>query len=369
MKKLPLLLATLTLGAGQIPLLTSNTHALYIDNKNNTWYTVAELLAYQKEVSREENELCSTDQSCHDEWFFNRLENDPKFQALSILEQQQFAVTAVNPGQETFKVLAFSENMMLKRWGISERVSLNKFYLAWFETEAAGEMVGNFSAYEEELYNDILPETHTLYAHRPDLNRAEFPGVTDVEVEFAVRPGSNMGMDQRGLLGYLVDGEGYNAVGGVYYRPCVEADDYIEGMECRMMISAEGGVTFMPPRETLMSQTNENEGDDEGSNDSDDNGNNGGENNGNNEEINILGLESSGDDNNEPENEDQIEQANVAIKLPTTPNTGTHTNQEKEQNIEFPWWLGAILGINVLTLIWFFLPIGLEKTKKSPKKS
>jgi hypothetical protein len=35
--------------------------------------------------------------------------------------------------------------------------------------------------------------------------------------------------------------------------------------------------------------------------------------------------------------------------------------------INFPWWLGVILGLNGLVLIWLFLPTGTAKPKKTKK--
>ncbi len=59
---------------------------------------------------------------------------------------------------------------------------------------------------------------------------------------------------------------------------------------------------------------------------------------------------------------------NSAIS-PYTPNTGSYspeTDYEEDQKgkIEFPWWLGIIIFLGIITLAWFFLPDSSKKTKE-----
>lgn len=342
MQKIPKLLSSILITSVTVSLgFSAKTQALYIDEDEATWYTVAELLDYQKQVEQEKSELCGDDINCRENWFYDRFESDPKLQALDNLEQYQFVVTAINPQAETFKVLAFSENMMLKRWGISEKVTIDKFYLAWFDNREAQGQIGNFGAYEEELLNNTLSGTHTIFAYQKDRTRLDFPSATDTEVELQMLPNSNLIADPIGSLGYLVDGEGYNAVGGVHYSTCLNAADYSEGKECRMMISAEKGVSYFPPRETVMStEGNEQE---------------------NNQENEQIDEHTSDPVQGRPVISSQI---NSSPSMPKTPNTGG-SNEQNQTTFEFPWWLGAILIINLLTLLWLFLPLGLSKPKKS----
>lgn len=46
-----------------------------------------------------------------------------------------------------------------------------------------------------------------------------------------------------------------------------------------------------------------------------------------------------------------------------TPNTGSPTGEE--YSVEFPWWLGAIFAVGVITVIWLFIPNHKKTNKKS----
>ncbi len=55
--------------------------------------------------------------------------------------------------------------------------------------------------------------------------------------------------------------------------------------------------------------------------------------------------------------------------VPSLPNTGSASREtdiepEIKGKIEFPWWLGIIIFLGIITLIWFFLPDFSKKTQK-----
>lgn len=247
MKKLPKIsILILAISAIIISLFSAKTYALYIDSDDATWYTVAELLDYREQVEREKNELCGDSQSCREAWFYEKIETDQKFQALNNLEQRQFIVTAINLKTKTFKIISFSENMMLKRMGIEEKINVSSFYLARFTTEQAFNRAHDLESQQNELYNGVVPGVQTLFAYRRIHDNEVFPSASNIEVELEMLPNSDVASNPFGAFGYVVDGVGYNAVGYVFYQSCLDAKDYTEGAECRLMFSPEKGAEYFP---------------------------------------------------------------------------------------------------------------------------
>ena len=107
MKKIPILLLTLTVALGNLLFFSPDSLAIYQDD-DNTWWSVEELLEFSQLVEREEAELCGDDFGCREELFYSRFESeDARYQALNILQEGRFWVTAVNPTEGTLEVLYF----------------------------------------------------------------------------------------------------------------------------------------------------------------------------------------------------------------------------------------------------------------------
>ena len=91
MKKKLLLAA---LAAGIVGLhIQGPASALYVDNNNNVWYTVDELLAYKHRIDVEDQAKCGNDAACLEEAHLTRRELAPPiFWALEQLTQQQIVL-------------------------------------------------------------------------------------------------------------------------------------------------------------------------------------------------------------------------------------------------------------------------------------
>lgn len=418
MKKIPIkLLTILILSAVFTVTFTAKTHALYIDEDGATWYTVPEMLEYKAEVDREEQELCGDDMNCKQDFFFSKIETDEKFHALEQLTQQQIVVTSVNPAEETLKVLFFDEEMTLKRMGISEKLELGEFYMGWFDNDV--ERIYNYGSYVEELFANVLPGAHYIYAQFDNYGD-KIPANQEFKISV---PGSNLNLNTSGEIAYGAFADRFNAVGRFIYTSCLTEPDYTEGTECRLMLSGEKGFSYFPPRKTLTNSELVNSKETE-----EDLVNNKTEGNPtNNDEVNPsttendseTGLDSMNDeidkedsksaeatpDTIPPSNIANTEQTgNDAIKntvldnpsdynslqktiisesktttskseittsesqvSPQAPETGTSTASEGN-TAEFPWWLKAIIGLNVAILLWLFWP-SRKKPSKTTKKS
>ncbi len=391
------LLIILTLSVVFAGVFTTTTHALYIDEDGATWYTVPEMLEYKDITDQEEQKLCGEDINCKQELFFSKIETDEKFRALEQLTEQQIVVTSVNPAKETLKVLFFDEEMMLKRMGISEKIELGEFYMGWFDNDV--ERIYNYGSYTEELFADTMPGAHYIYAQFDNYGN-KIPANQEIEIS---APGSNLNLNTSGEIAYSAFADHFNAVGRFIYTSCLTEPDYVEGTECRLMLSGEKGFKYLPPRETSTSpsSTDYNETEDNlsdsniGNSDtlendietnSDDTNNTSSQRDDEATEkqseihptsittnVNRVGNDTDKDVttnsfNNHSSSQEISTKTTISESesLPRAPETGASISSE-ENTTEFPWWLKVFIGLSVAILLWLFWP-SRKKTSKTSKK-
>lgn len=342
MKKIPIFLLTLTICAAFNTLISAKTQALFIAEDGATWWSVEDLLEFSEIAEAEEEELCGDRQDCREELFFSRFESeDKRYEALEMLKEGRFWVTSVNPTAETLEVLYFDEDEMLKRWGIEEIQPLDFIFLAWFN-QINGQ-IGNYNHYLpiEPQFSDDL---HLLYADSADSFSPEgYPANTPFELSIN---STNLTENTLGYIYIAVFGDSFNSKGYLDYSSCLE--DYREGETCELMFSPGRGYSYLPSRETNEQTESETT-----------------------EEFEIASqVETESPDETETEDLGIVRKITESENRPKldsikAPNTGGNIASSCEKVVEFPWWLGILLIIGNITVLWFFGP---KKSIKSLDK-
>lgn len=360
MKKLPtVLLSTLIFGLVGSNLTASPASALYRDDTGATWYTVAEALEFKEELDRETEEICGDNLSCREELYFSRMESgDQKFWVVEQLTQQQITVTSVNPGAETLKVLFFDEDVMMRQMGVHEPLTLGEFYMGWFEYGV--DRIYNYSSYAEELFADTFLGAHLIYAQK-DNEGDKIPANQEFELS---AKGSNLNLNTSGEIAYGAYADPYfNAAGRFIYASCLSEPDYAEGVECKMMISAERGIAYFPPRETETTGYGNMDSNSQDSAILQDNEIT------NQSEVLITQAETNLENTTTEFTSENITTPQLVVTEPKSPNTGTYTNPCVQKTIEFPWWLVILIALGDATVLWLFWPKSRKNSKKTLDKN
>ena len=175
--------------------------------------------------------------------------------------------------------------------------------------------------------------------------------------------GSNLNQNTSGEIAYGAYADPYfNAAGRFIYTSCLSEPDYVEGIECKMMVSPEKGIKFFPPRETTEAAEPTDYGDID--NDSQD-GLTG------QDDVNLRDDETSEQPEaltaqSETDSGGTIPELalgkNTSLQvvdvMPKTPNTGTYSNPCAQKTVEFPWWLVVIIALGDAAILWLFWPRG-----------
>ncbi len=374
MRKIPLLLLSLTTWLGSNLIAESHVSAAY-RTPEATWWTVSELLEFNNQVKREEDQICGDDTNCRQELYFSHLESeDTRYQALEMMTQSRFVVTSINPGQEKVKVIYFDEDPMLKRFGIEEHDPLQHIFLAWFNQDNSA--ITNYS-YQYPVENQFPADIHLLYANNANsYSDSGFPA--NQEFELPINQ-TNLSENHLGSIKVAVFANQFNSMGQANYLSCLREDDYEVDVGCQIMYSAEQGSRYFPPRETLEQNDNINnpvssEGQNMALNDENIN-----------TEANPYAASTNTEPNDSPERQEvtesprsnsealQVNDSITPVETMTTslessikaPDTGSYTSLCKKI-IEFPWWLAILLVIGDITLMWLFLPKNSKKLQKNP---
>lgn len=427
MKKIPILfLSILTINIITGLISPPKTSALYKDDSGATWWTVEELLEFSKVKEAEEEAICGDNSDCIQELFFSHFEDeDGRYRALATLEESQFWVTSINPGQETMEVLYFDEEPFLKMMGIKDPHPLDYVFIAWFNKINGA--IGNYN-HELPIESQFPDDLHLLYANdSASFSKTGFPSNQPFILPINK---TNLEENISGRLDIATFGEYYNSKGTVNYSSCLREPDYSEGLECKLMFSAERGFKYFPPRNTIISN-NENE-----PNIGDNNNSNGPNitNEENTENIaNSSNLEYTSTTSSEANTDGQVstredlsnnkEKTQIANKHSLSQkNNLTHkanplslrknmtaedlyipkreqnqtaiiSNESSTRNIaplssdrnitlpktgklesgcrrvvEFPWWLIILMILGDIIVLWFFWPKKSEKTLDKGKK-
>ena len=319
-----------------------------ISDRGTTWWSVEELLDFYQEVEKEKTNICGEDQNCRIEFGYNMIDRGPKYAALNNFLETQIWVTAVNPAKETVKVFYFDEDVMLKRMGIEEKIHLRELYMGWFN-----EWNAQIFNYDHEIFtNGDMADLHTIYDGNSGINGADWiPTWKEVELSVA---GSNLIDNHSGILDYAVYAENnmFSAVGTFNYSDCLNAPDYIEGVECRLMFSGDQWATYFPPRVQISESI---------------------------EELPIV-TEIHGDvleekilkaTENPPEetaaiiSENDTTSKEEGIKAP---NTGRSMSAANGSASPMPWWIIMMEVLGGILMLWWFIPVRNMKKRKKSKK-
>lgn len=369
-KKLPLLILTLTIGTLAATVPKPASAAVWYDN--TTWWSVEEMLDFYQQVEQEKAELCGSDKACIEEFNMTMIEKGQKYSALDNLIQGQFWITSINPKEETVKILFFDEDRMLAHMGIKEEIRLNSFYLAWFD-EWRGQI---YNFYRPQFISGEIEGLHTVYDSIAEgLDTAHLLAWQEMEIPV---PGSDLLLNTSGKLDHAIFGtRGFNSMGYTDYSDCINASDYEEGAECKLMISGDKWMKFFPPRAEIVEPEPSTAPDapsipdeTEPTSDIPDTP----------EPISSdvtpgpteeLGYGAASDI---PESIELPINRTASDNLAKTPNTGAEPypagNHSREINM--PWWIIALILAGNALLIWWFTPNRhhlRQNPQKSPKKS
>ncbi len=335
MKKNPIFLLTLIICSALSTLFSAKTQALYKDANDTSWWSVPELLEFSKVVAAEEEELCGGDFGCREELFFSRFESeDLKYQALEMLREGRFWITSINPTEETLEVLYFDEDQMLKRWGIEEIQPLEFIFIAWFDR--INGQIGNYD-HNLPIEPQFSDDLHLMYADSAESYGEDgFPANQPFKLPIN---NTNLIEDHVGRLYIATFGENYNSKGYLDYSSCLE--NYEEGETCQLMFSPGQGYRYLSPSK-LMSEDDS-------------------------KDVEIVQIAADIEDETKQNTNEEAEEEEIKAEITenTTsespvyaikaPHTGDITSL-CEKVVEFPWWLGLLLVIGDITVMWFFWP-------------
>ena len=380
-KKLPLLILTLTISTLAATVPKPASAAVWYDN--TTWWSVEEMLDFYQQVEQDKAELGGSDNACIEDFNMTMIEKGQKYSALDNLIQGQFWITSINPKAETIKVLFFDQDRMLAHMGIDRKIALQSFYLAWFDNWEG--QIYNF--YRPQFISGEIEDLHTVYdSIAEELDTAHFPARREIEIAV---PGSDLPSNTFGRLDAAVFGsEGFNSMGYTDYSDCLNAPDYEEGMECKMMVSGDKWISFFPPRaeivepdpiitsdtpdtpDVLVAPDTTDEPSDSAI-------------------IIDVTTEDPEPATNDPANDTSgapgkgsasttseskaapIIYTNAYIP-PKAPDTGAYPAEACSREINMPWWIIALILAGNALLIWWFMPnrrhFG-QNSSKSSKKS
>lgn len=400
MKKLPtLLISILITSAVFSSLFSAKTQALQTDENDITWYTVPELLAYKEEDDREEQELCGEDLACLKALRDDKLANNPKYNALILLEYRQFAITSINIRDNKIKILFFNEDMRAKQANNAKRdTELKLLYMAWVDSTIAEPI--NLDRNMNKYFNGEMVGVYTLYAHREENDGAGWFTEKDREVEIEVPADSDLKSNVSKTIHYKMSSKYSNTTGHVGYSRCLSEVDNNPNAECVAMFSAEKGLNYFAsvPPETPDDDPGEDKpvddepSDDEPSDDEpindepanddpepadeliSDNEPTTDEPSSSEEEPKELEPEEPEvvEDNTAPQDELNIsepsvsKEPNITTPTPKAPDTGSMSSPCVQKTTEFPWWLCIIIALGDMAVLWLFWPT--PKSHKNPKK-
>ena len=321
-----------------------------IQAEGTTWWSVEEMIEFSHQVDTEREELCHGDQECETEFFFSMYEKGNQYSALLNFLETRVWLTSINPAAETIKIFYFDEDMMLKNMGIEERADLTHLYFGWFD-----DWSGQIYNYNYDQFTDgTMSGLHTMYVgDASEYGTGWIPAWKEIELSVA---GSDLVQNTSGKIDYAAFADPYfNAQGYFDISSCLNAPDYVEGMECKLMISGDRWVSYFPPRNEIEPTDNTTIGilsDDVQPEPTD-------------ETPQIEGL--GGIDVGNEQTENISYTINTETSSIKSPNTGTMTNPCPSKTIEFPWWLVILIALGDAVVLWLFWP--QKSHKKSSKKS
>ena len=348
-KKIPLIISLLVFGltglTGNIVPISAYAEA---DITKKDYWTFEEALAIDQKYQKIINDLCHGDFECKEQYYIDHIDIDSEYRLSENFHHQQILLTSINPSTSKFAIYqGFRDEMEMMFFEDNSPDHFTAIYLAWLEPGVI-EPIQEYSW----LNNPGYP-----YFVRDFKNGLASPGTHFVLNDGEVISGENwfmpgtvkeftainhdLSLNTSGRIQFTTY-SGQNDIIGVFdYSSCLGSPDYQEGMECKIMLDEFGSYLYVPT--TVNSDSNET---------------------------------ADGDTTTIRESNPQETVAVTTSESITellSPETGSvgheyeSSNSKLASKINFPWWLGALLGLNFLVLLWLFLPIGLEKTKKRKK--
>ena len=297
------------------------------------YWTLEEILTTREEAKQEVLGYCyfSEEPDCMERYHVEYiLPRGSKYQAADSMNAFRYLVTAVNPAQNTVRVMFFEDDMsMTYTTGELYDDNIDELIMVWFDLGFLG-----YNFYDEYHAGALPSKTHLLFARD---NLAEsFPPREEVTLELE----SDVSENYRNMIYYFfVTESGNRYMDPIDYTSCVEHPFYREGMECRLFYGKEegGNPIYLPVEITT-----------------------------NTDDV----LDETEPEENQPDVPGQItekKEQEVISDVPFAPNTGVKT--ECERKIEFPWWIILLIAAGEILTIWCLLPNYQKFKKNNEKKS
>lgn len=285
------------------------------------YWTLEEIMGLREEVKQEILDYCyfSEEPDCMERYYIEEIsQRGSNYQAVDNMNVFRYLITAVNPTQNTVRVVFFEDNMeMAYITGELSDDNINELIMVWFDLGFLG-----YNFYNEYHAGALPSQTHLLFARD---NLAEsFPSGEEVTFELD----GDVSEDYRNVIYYFfVTVSGNRYMDPIDYTSCVENPFYREGMECRLFFSKEeGGNPIYLPVEIMTDDTGE---------------------------VPDSTIDETGQ--------------GIVSEVPLAPNTGVGV--ECERRIEFPWWIIVLIAAAEILIIWCLLPNFQKFPKNRQKKS
>lgn len=156
----------------------------------------------------------------------------------SSVQYMRFLVTGVNPSKNTMKI--FNNEAHWRQMMGGEEVQPIRSLKVMMRTEPLP-YVSTWGLLDAEHEHAVA----MIYDSETEVGFLADGLPRDKEVEVVVPQKGLLAGNMRKVIEYVMESNGGSA-GGLDYGMCLEADDYREGMECRMMISDEGRIAYWP---------------------------------------------------------------------------------------------------------------------------
>ena len=222
-------------------------NAVAVDEDGMRWFDVAELLEMAEETAALRHERCGDNLECEREIYDEMMMTDQRYQAMNLILSSAFMVTGINVKDSKVRLLLNDEDMMMK-WFMPVRAIFKEIGLMQYECETDEECGQKFL----EIMNYIIERTPMespipLYRWQNESEEQILPiheefevDISDIEVEH-----ESLGL-KTGFFQAFMIADTTNSLGGIDYTECLGSEEYEEGMWCKMMISEEMRIKYIP---------------------------------------------------------------------------------------------------------------------------
>ena len=156
----------------------------------------------------------------------------------SSVQYMRFLVTGVNPSKNTIKI--FNNEAHWRQMMGGEEIQPIRSLKVMMRTGSLP-YVSTWGLLDAEHEHAVA----MIYDSETEVGFLADGLPRDKEVEVVVPQEGLLAGNMRKVIEYVMESNGGSA-GGLDYGMCLEANDYREGMECRMMISDEGRIAYWP---------------------------------------------------------------------------------------------------------------------------